>query len=92
MAQTFCAKQGKRLPTEAEWELASSTTAASIAEWVSDWRAPIDGARVVDPSGPAAGQERVVRGAHAVGAAPTRFGASPTTRSHAIGFRCAKSL
>ncbi len=88
MARSFCAARGARLPTEAEWEIASRATAASIAEWVSDWRAPIAASATIDPTGPSAGEERVIRGAHAVGAVPTRFGATPTTRSHAIGFRC----
>ena len=88
MARAFCAARGGRLPTEAEWELASRATTASIAEWVSDWRAPITGSSTIDPTGPGTGEERVVRGAHAVGAPPTRFGAAPQTRSHAIGFRC----
>jgi formylglycine-generating enzyme required for sulfatase activity len=91
MAETFCAKSGGRLPTEAEWELASRSTAASVAEWMSDWRAPLVAGAAVNPTGPSGGDEHVVRGAHAIGAAATRFGAAPATKSHAIGFRCVKA-
>ncbi len=93
MARAFCERGGGRLPTEAEADLASRSTAAGIAEWVSDWRAPIGTAATgaTDPSGPRTGEERVVRGPHALGARPTRFGAAPSTRSHAIGFRCVTS-
>ena len=92
MAAAYCAERAARLPTEAEFEEASRTTTAGIAEWASDWRAPLASAPTLDPQGPATGEERVVRGAHAAGSAPSRFGAAPATRSHAIGFRCAKSL
>jgi formylglycine-generating enzyme required for sulfatase activity len=96
MASTYCADHGARLPTEAEWAIASRTTAATVAEWVADWHGPITapaaGEPQVDPHGPTDGEERVVRGAHAAAAPSSRFGAAPTTRSHAIGFRCARSL
>jgi formylglycine-generating enzyme required for sulfatase activity len=96
MATTFCADRGARLATEAEWAVAARTTGAQVAEWVGDWHGPLAAAAAgepqVDPQGPTQGDERVVRGAHATGAPSSRFGAAPTTRSHAIGFRCARSL
>jgi formylglycine-generating enzyme required for sulfatase activity len=91
MATAYCADRDARLPTEAELEGASHVTTAGIAEWAADWRAPLGLQPSEDPRGPAAGEERVVRGAHSAGTTPSRFGASPATRSHAIGFRCAKS-
>jgi len=69
----------------------------NVWEWVADYNAPYKkGARVTDPKGPEKGEERGIRGGAWNGGdaswlRPTfRFSATPTMRSHGIGFRCAK--
>ena len=74
----------------------------NVWEWVADWYAEYDPASASsvtsEPKGPAKGDDRVIRGGAWNGASPAwvrpawRFHASPTTRTHGTGFRCAKSL
>jgi formylglycine-generating enzyme required for sulfatase activity len=70
----------------------------NVWEWVSDWYAPYGPAPLVDPKGPEAGTERVLRGGAWNGSDPAwvrptyRFKIDPKLRSHGIGVRCAKSL
>lgn len=70
----------------------------NVMEWVRDWDGAYTKQPERDPSGPAAGTERVIRGGawnagEMVWVRPSfRFKFKPETRSHGVGFRCAKSL
>ncbi len=70
----------------------------NVWEWTYDWDGSYSSAAEVDPKGPGKGEERVVRGGAWNGSFPTwvrpsfRYSFPPETKSHAVGFRCAKDL
>ena len=70
----------------------------NVWEWVSDWYAPYTADASTDPTGPATGTERVIRGGAWNGGYPAwvrptfRYKDIPTKKSYGIGFRCAKNL
>jgi formylglycine-generating enzyme required for sulfatase activity/tRNA A-37 threonylcarbamoyl transferase component Bud32 len=72
--------------------------AGNVWEWVGDWYAPYSPGEVTNPTGPAAGTERVVRGGAFNGWDPSwanpawRYKLPPERYSHVVGFRCAKSV
>lgn len=68
--------------------------AGNVAEWTADWYGPYSAEAAHDPSGPATGTYRVVRGGSYLEGgsslrARARRPAPPEGRSEAIGFRCA---
>jgi formylglycine-generating enzyme required for sulfatase activity len=68
----------------------------NVWEWVADWYGDYGTDESIDPKGPSAGDERVIRGgawngSYASWVRPTfRYKDAPSKRSYGIGFRCAK--
>ncbi|HEV8247554.1 MAG TPA: bifunctional serine/threonine-protein kinase/formylglycine-generating enzyme family protein [Polyangiaceae bacterium] len=70
----------------------------NVGEWVGDWWGDYSPVDRKNPTGPEAGQKRVIRGGAwnagvAVWLHPSfRYAQEPSALSHGIGFRCAKPL
>lgn len=70
----------------------------NVWEWVSDWSAPYSAEAKKNPTGPATGERRVIRGGAWNGSYATwlrpsfRYAQNPAALSYGIGFRCAKAL
>ncbi len=70
----------------------------NVWEWVADFEGNYAATEAKNPSGPASGEKRVLRGGAWNGAREEwlhpsfRFAAEPDRRHPAIGFRCAKGL
>ncbi len=68
--------------------------AGNVGEWTGDWFAPYGAAPASNPTGPAGGDQRVVRGGHWYSGNPAalrssaRTPAPPSLRLATVGFRC----
>jgi serine/threonine-protein kinase len=80
-------------PDSASW-CGAYDLAWNVKEWVADWYGPYDSGRQVNPTGPASGDLRVVRGRawyyRSGPSLPDRGGTEPDISNDIIGFRCAR--
>ena len=69
--------------------------AGNVSQWIADWSGSYAAGAAVDPTGPAQGKSRVVRGGSwAIGDAriSRRGTADPASSSETIGFRCVRDV
>jgi eukaryotic-like serine/threonine-protein kinase len=70
----------------------------NVWEWVADWEGTYEPIDQKNPTGPDTGTKRVIRGGAWNGSFAEwlhpafRYAQDPTSQSHGVGFRCAKSL
>ena len=70
----------------------------NVGEWVADWYGVYSGDPARNPTGPATGERRVIRGGAWNAGFETwlhpsfRYAQVPTAQSYGTGFRCAKSI
>jgi eukaryotic-like serine/threonine-protein kinase len=70
----------------------------NVWEWVADWDGAYTADQAQNPSGPANGEKKVIRGGAWNGSFASwlrpsfRYAQDPKATSHGIGFRCAKPL
>ena len=81
-------------PDSASW-CGAYDLAWNVMEWVADWHGAYDSGRQMNPTGPASGVLRVVRGRSWYYASeqrvPDRNGFNPGVTGDISGFRCARS-
>jgi formylglycine-generating enzyme required for sulfatase activity/serine/threonine protein kinase len=70
----------------------------NVGEWVADWYGPYTTDAAQNPTGPASGERRVIRGGAWNASYDTwlhpsfRYSQVPAAQSHGIGFRCVQSI
>lgn len=70
----------------------------NVMEWAEDWDGPYSAEAQTDPTGPAKGNDKVIRGGawsagNMVWVRPSfRFHFPPSAHTHGIGFRCASTV
>jgi|GEM_PF-295751 len=69
--------------------------AGNVSEWIADWSGSYAGGAAVDPTGPAQGKSRVLRGGSWMSRdvrISSRDAADPASSSDAAGFRCVRDV
>jgi len=68
----------------------------NVWEWCEDWKADYPKGAVIDPKGPAKGEDRVLRGGsytreESIARSRNRHGSAPFIRDRSVGFRLART-